>query len=119
MTGKITAVGYVRIGHRDANDAQADGIRAYAASRGMHLIACHWDEGLSGAALDRPGLQAVIRDVEEGGADVVIVETVDPLGRDEEHLRCLEKLFSRNNVPLHTLLGRGLIEGHLVSLRGR
>lgn len=103
MTRKITAIGYGRATISGSTEAQADNIRRYAASRGLDLIAYYSDDGRTGATLRRPGLHSVIREVEEGRAKIVIVDSVDHLSRDEDHLRYLRKLFARKGVAVHAL----------------
>jgi DNA invertase Pin-like site-specific DNA recombinase len=111
MSEKITVIGYGRssAGRQNVSspDDQRSRIQDYAASLGMDLVGYHSDEGAAGAPLLRPGLQALIQDVETGRVDVVIVEGIDRLARDERDLRYLEELFARNGVTLHTLSGGG------------
>ncbi len=123
MIKKVTAVGYGRFSSAENQNAsstqdQGDNIREYARSRGMNLITYYSDDGITGATLQRPGLQAMIRDVEDGRAKIVIIEDIDRLGRDEEHLQYLKKLFSRNDVALHTLSGGGPIDDLVFSFKG-
>ena len=61
-------VGYIR--SAKLNDPQLDEweaeIRAHAAERGYNLVEVVRDEGVSGVAVWKPGLERVIRDVECG-----------------------------------------------------
>ena len=61
----------------------------------MSLIASHYDDGITGATLQRPGLQAMRREVDDGRVKVVILEDINRLGRDEEHRQYIKKVFSR------------------------
>jgi len=60
----------------------------------------------------------MIRDVESGRIKSVIIEDIDRLDREEEHLQYLKKLFSRNDVALHTQSGGGPIDDLAFSFRG-
>lgn len=56
------------------------------------IIAHHEDAGVSGAFYEsRSGIQAAIRDIETGRADVLIVYNVSRLSRDREHQSAIKK----------------------------
>lgn len=118
MTRKITAIGYGRVSNPGSTEAQANAIRDYAESRSMDLVVYYADDGLTGTTLERPGLEAMIRDIAQGRAKIVIVEDIDRLGRDQEHLHHLEKLFSCNDAVLHTLSCGGPVDDLGFGLKG-
>lgn len=67
-------------------DAQEEECREHAARLGLKVLAVHKDEGLSGkkSATERPGLAAVIRDVQaHGGTPAVVVYSLSRLGRSQ------------------------------------
>ena len=122
MTRKVRAIGYGRFSDEKQNATstadQGRNIGLYAAERGMDLVSYFHDEAITGATMARPGLQEMIAAVEAGDVDVVIIEDVDRLGRDEEYLQYLKKLFARRDVVLHTVVGGGPIDDLLFSFKG-
>jgi len=56
------------------------------------------DGGFSGASLERPALQALLRKIESGGVDCVVVYKVDRLSRSLLDFARLMSLFDRNGV---------------------
>lgn len=83
--------------------AQQTYLETYARNRGMEITGVYTDEGFSGRTLDRPGLQALMRDAEAGKADVLLVVNRSRLfrGTMPEELRRLP-------VKIHALKERGL-----------
>ncbi|MDX3911822.1 MAG: recombinase family protein, partial [Sphingobium sp.] len=53
--------------------------------------------------MERPGLQAALAALKMGKARFLIIEDVDRLGRDQEHLSYMRKLFNAHDVVLHTV----------------
>jgi DNA invertase Pin-like site-specific DNA recombinase len=66
-------------------DAQRDACAAYVASQraeGWVSVRDHYDDGgFSGATLERPALQRLLRDIERGQVDVIVVYKIDRLSR--------------------------------------
>ncbi|WP_374398063.1 recombinase family protein [Tabrizicola sp.] len=66
-------------------DAQREACEAYIASQrheGWELIRAHYDDGgISGGHLDRPALQRLLRDIDEGRVDQIVVYKIDRLTR--------------------------------------
>jgi DNA invertase Pin-like site-specific DNA recombinase len=72
------AIGYCRVSTDEQQlgpIAQKDAMLAWAAGRGVTIVAVHEDVGVSGGAeLDRcPGLLAALASVQEHGAGVLLV----------------------------------------------
>jgi site-specific DNA recombinase len=77
------------------------------------------DPGYSGGNMDRPGLQALIKDVESGIIDKVVVYKLDRLSRSQyDTLHLIEKVFLANNTDFVSMtenfsttssLGRAMI----------
>ena len=67
-------------------DAQREACAAYVASQkgeGWKLVPNRYDDGgISGATLERPGLQNLLADIEAGKVDLVIVYKVGSRCRD-------------------------------------
>ncbi len=83
-------------------DAQREACEAYIASQrseGWLLVRDRYDDGgISGGTLDRPGLQRLIADIEDGLVDVVVVYKIDRLSRSLADFAKLARVFDRNDV---------------------
>jgi site-specific DNA recombinase len=83
-------------------DAQREACEAYIASQrseGWALVREHYDDGgISGGTLDRPALQQLLSDIEDGLVDVVVVYKIDRLSRSLMDFSRLVEVFDRNNV---------------------
>ena len=83
-------------------DAQYDSAEAYIrsqASNGWRVIPKRYDDGgFSGGNVNRPALKALMRDIENGEVDVVVVYKIDRLSRSLGDFTDLSKLFERHNV---------------------
>jgi DNA invertase Pin-like site-specific DNA recombinase len=82
--------------------AQRDSCEAYIASQraeGWVLLADHYDDGgFSGATLERPAVQRLLRDIERGHVDVVVVYKIDRLSRALMDFAKLVELFDKHGV---------------------
>lgn len=83
-------------------DAQYDSAEAYIrsqASNGWRVIPKRYDDGgFSGGNVNRPALKGLMRDIENGEVDVVVVYKIDRLSRSLGDFTDLSKLFERHNV---------------------
>ncbi|MBB6193184.1 DNA invertase Pin-like site-specific DNA recombinase [Sphingobium wenxiniae] len=83
-------------------DAQRESCEAYIASQRAEGWACmrerYDDGGYSGGSLERPGLKALLEDVEAGLVDVIVVYKIDRLSRSLMDFAKLVEAFDRNNV---------------------
>ena len=76
---------------------QQDRLRAFAASFGWKDVKLYTDPGFSGASLDRPAMQEMIRDVKAGKICRVIVYKLDRLSRSQKDtLYLIEDVFLAN-----------------------
>jgi site-specific DNA recombinase len=88
----VRAVGYARAstteqvedGH--SLDAQDHAIGEFCRVRGWTLGEIYVDPGLSGALVDRPALQRLLRDAGQGKFDVLVVHAIDRFYRDLQGL---------------------------------
>ncbi len=82
--------------------AQRDAAEAFIASQraeGWVLVPDHYDDpGISGATLERPALQRLLRDIEAGRVDVVVVYKIDRLSRSLMDFSRLIEVFDANSV---------------------
>jgi len=83
-------------------DAQRDACEAYASSQraeGWTLLPDQYDDGgFSGATLERPAVQLLLRDIEAGRVDVVVVYKIDRLSRALMDFARLVELFDAHAV---------------------
>ncbi|UYV35784.1 recombinase family protein [Rhodobacteraceae bacterium D3-12] len=82
--------------------AQREACEAYIASQrseGWVLVRDQYDDGgISGGTLDRPALQRLMEDIEDGLVDVVVVYKIDRLSRALTDFAKLVEVFDRNGV---------------------
>jgi DNA invertase Pin-like site-specific DNA recombinase len=82
--------------------AQREACEAYIASQrseGWVLVRDRYDDGgISGGTLDRPALQQLLADIEDGLIDVVVVYKIDRLSRSLADFARLVEVFDRNGV---------------------
>ena len=83
-------------------DAQREACEAYVASQrseGWATIRERYDDGgFSGGTLERPALKQLIKDIEDGLIDVIVVYKIDRLSRSLMDFAKLVEVFDRNNV---------------------
>ena len=82
--------------------AQREACEAFIASQrseGWVLVRDQYDDGgISGGTLERPGLQRLLEDIEDGLVDVVVVYKIDRLSRSLADFAKLVEVFDRNGV---------------------
>ena len=82
--------------------AQREAALAYIASQkseGWIALPDYYDDGgISGGTLERPALQRLLRDIEAGMVDVVVVYKIDRLSRSLTDFAKLVDVFERHNV---------------------
>ena len=81
------------------------------------LVATYADRGMSGASNLRPGYQNLLEAARKGEFDVVLVEALDRVSRDQEHIASFFKLMSFAGVRIVTLAEGEITELH-VGLKG-
>jgi site-specific DNA recombinase len=83
-------------------DAQREACEAYVASQkseGWIALREHFDDGgFSGGTLERPGLQRLLKEIEAGKVDVVVVYKIDRLSRSLMDFAKLVEVFERRSV---------------------
>ncbi len=71
------------------------------------------DMAISGASMRRPGLQSMISAVERGQFDVLVVEALDRLSRDQADVATLYKTLTFHGVKIVTLAEGEISELHV------
>ena len=102
---------YCRVAHDDGFSLklQADELRHYANRAGYTIVGIAAEYG-SGVTLDRPALQEVTEAVLAGRVDVVLVNSLDRLGRDQGMTKQYIDLLTEHKVKLHCVRERLVID---------
>lgn len=80
-------------------EAQLEKLRLYCQAKDWIIIDEYVDGGFSGASVERPALQRLIKDVQNKKMDVVMVYKLDRLSRDQKDtLYLIEDVFQPNGV---------------------
>ncbi len=83
-------------------DAQREAGESYITSQrheGWTLVPDYYDDGgFSGGSMERPALKKLMRDIEKGLIDVVVVYKVDRLSRSLSDFAKMIDLFDKHNV---------------------
>ena len=83
-------------------DAQRESCEAYVASQRAEGWVCtrerYDDGGFSGGTLERPGLKTLIKDIEAGLVDVIVVYKIDRLSRSLMDFARLVEVFDKHGV---------------------
>lgn len=78
---------------------QEERLRAYCKAKDWIVVKVLSDPGFSGAKMERPALQQLIRDVQHKNCDIVLVWKLDRLSRSQKDtLFLIEDVFVKNNV---------------------
>ena len=78
---------------------QIERLQKYCDAMGWILVKIYTDDGYTGASLDRPAMNQMIKDLEAGHADIVLVDKLDRLSRSQfDTLYMIQKVFDVNNV---------------------
>ena len=94
--------GYVRVStemqaERDSIVNQEESIQAFAKSKG-EPVRLYKDIGISGKDKERPAFQKLLRAIESGRIDTVVVTKLDRITRSVKDLIYLKELFDKQNV---------------------
>jgi DNA invertase Pin-like site-specific DNA recombinase len=91
-------------------DAQREAGEAYVASQrheGWVALPLHYDDGgFSGGTLERPGLERLLKDIEAGRVDCVVVYKLDRLSRSLLDFVRLIEVFDRQSVSFVSVTQR-------------
>ena len=78
---------------------QIDRMKKYCESRDWMVYKIYTDSVQTGASMDRPGLQSMIKDIEDGKIDMVLVYKLDRLSRSQKDtLYLIEDVFEKHDV---------------------
>ncbi len=105
----MKAIAYTRVSTQEQADSglslegQAARVQAFCVAKGWELVDTVTDAGLSGATLDRPGLQKVLESVRRHEVDAVVVLKLDRLTRSVKDLGILLEAFDRAGVAFSSV----------------
>jgi len=105
------AVTYARVSTEDqakhgySLPSQIEACRKYAEERGWSVVAEITDDGVSGAILDRPGLDRIRDMAKAGGIDVAVVYDLDRLSRKAVYEMLIEEELGKAGVTIRYVLG--------------
>lgn len=121
MTGKRAAI-YARYSTDHQNDRSIEDqialCRDHAARSGFAVVATYDDRARTSASLiGRDGVLALLADARSGRFDVVIVESLDRISRDQEDLAGVFKRLSHYRVKIEAVHD-GVADAVQVGLRG-
>lgn len=86
-------------------EAQTKKLEAYATAKDYQIVNIYTDAAFSGAKLERPALKEMIKDIEDGKLDVVVVYRLDRLARSQKHtMYLIEDVFLKNDVDFISLM---------------
>ena len=89
---------------RDASiEDQIRECQARADKEGWNVVQCYTDHAISGASMNRPGIQALLRDAADGKIEVVLAEALDRLSRDQGDTAHLHKRLKFLGIQIVTL----------------
>ena len=89
----------------------------WASRHGHQIVQTYTDYAISGATLLRAGMQAMLRDAQEGRFDIILAEAMDRLSRDQEDIAGVYKRMVFHNVQIVTL-SEGVVSDIHIGLNG-
>lgn len=100
------AFGYLRLSREEGDRGESASIinqrriiQEYCQHNGISLVRFFVDDGWSGGNFDRPDFQRMIRELDEGKANMVITKDLSRLGRDmRESSYYAEQFFPENGI---------------------
>ncbi|RTE01750.1 recombinase family protein [Paenibacillus whitsoniae] len=84
-------------------DAQTEDLQDYCTSNGIRVYRTYVDAGISGASLNRPELQWLLDDAQNGKFQKVIIWRLSRLSRSQTDLLTVVNMLKSNNITLHSL----------------
>ncbi|WP_017548615.1 recombinase family protein [Salinicoccus carnicancri] len=98
---------YIRVSTKEQAEnghsiaGQENRLRAFAEAKDLSNIEVYKDDGYSGASLNRPEMQRLIRDVKQGQISSILVYKLDRLSRSQKDtLHLIEEVFNRYEASL-------------------
>ena len=115
------AASYSRFSHEDSSDQSIEGQEAsqdkYAGKTGIEIISRFSDHAISGASIfNRPGLSKLMRFLETEQIDVLLVDHLDRLTRDDGDMAYIYKQLTFRDIELHSVAQNGKVDRNTASI---
>lgn len=103
MNSKIWACGYVRLSNDDDKIQnsllnQKRILMDYAKNKGYNLIGIFEDDNVSGTNFNRKGIDELIKELENGNVDIVLIKDLSRIGRNKVYSSVFLEYLRRLNV---------------------
>ncbi len=97
---------YLRLSNEEAKSGESESIKnqrsiieSYCRQNGITLVREFVDDGWTGGNFNRPGFQEMLRQLEQGRANIVITKDLSRLGRDMQQASYYaEQFFPENDI---------------------
>lgn len=104
---------------RDASiEDQVRIVKQQAARMDWQIVEVYSDHAISGASMNRPGLQSMLQDATNGRFDMVVTEALDRVSRDQEHVAGIYKKLKFAGVEIYSLGDGGFVNELHIGLKG-
>lgn len=78
---------------------QEERLKKYADAMDWEVVKIYSDPGYSGGNMERPALQQMLKEIENGNGDIVLVDKLDRLSRSQfDTLYMIQKIFNEYDV---------------------
>lgn len=78
---------------------QIERLKTYCKAMGWTVAKIYTDDGYSGGSLERPAMEQMVKDIKDGGTDIVLVDKLDRLSRSQfDTLYMIQEVFDKNGV---------------------
>lgn len=115
------AYAYSRYSHEDSSDQSIEGQEAsqdkYAGKAGIEIVNRFSDHAISGASIfNRPGLTKLMQFLDSADIDVLLVDHLDRLTRDDGDMAYIHKQLVFRNIELHSVAQNGKVDRNTASI---
>ncbi|WP_407635443.1 recombinase family protein [Novispirillum itersonii] len=94
-------------------DDQVRDCRALAERLGVSIADVYTDAAISGSISARPSWSTLLDVARQGGVDIILAESLDRIGRDQEHIAGAFKRLAFAGVKIHTIAEGEISEIHI------
>ncbi len=81
----------------------------HAQRMGWTILETYSDHAISGASMNRPGLQKLLADAAGKKFDMVVTESLDRISRDQEHVAGIFKRLTYAEIPMFSLSNNNIV----------
>ncbi|WP_374828203.1 recombinase family protein [Mycoplana dimorpha] len=118
---KKRAFAYSRYSHEDSTDQSIEGQIAsqdkYASKNEIEIVQRYSDHAISGASiLNRPGLTRLLQGLDAAEIDILLVDHLDRLTRDDGDMAFIHKQLVFHRIELHSVAQSGKVDRNTASI---